>query len=67
MAKTPGQHSIYVPPDEWEAAREIAWRRRMSVSELVRALLAKDALDYAKGSNPEGPLSKKTEPEDPDF
>jgi hypothetical protein len=64
VAKSPGQHSIYVPTDEWETTKELAWRRHMSVSELIRALLQKDALDYARGSKPGGPLSRKVEDED---
>ena len=53
MAKSVCQRSVYIPTDEWEQAREIAWRRRMSVSGLICALLHKESLEFKAPPDPD--------------
>ena len=57
--KNPAQRSVYIHEEEWQIAKEVAYRRRMSVSALLCALLRQNAVEFGMGSKTGEDLSKK--------
>lgn len=52
MSKARGQRSIYVEEEKWEAAKDLAWEQRLSVSKLILDLLEKEGERWAKEGKP---------------
>lgn len=61
MAKNNSQRSIYCPDEEWQMAKEIAWRKKTSVSSLIVELLKKSASEFVASSTIEEPPIPKTD------
>jgi hypothetical protein len=64
MRKNNAQRSIYCPDEDWAIAKEVAWRKKVSVSSLIVEMLRKEAAAFAAEAAPVPTIEPPAEKED---